>query len=104
MSETTKQEAVQRRVVAVARKIVAVQRLLSAFDHGDEQYLSKTVDQAMRECEQAFADKDYARAEHLAKIMSAQAIDRDRCVPASVFVAKPYQHIDILSACQRLRK
>ena len=36
--------------------------------------------------------------------MSAQAIDRDRCVPGSVFVAKPYQHIDILSACQRLRK
>ena len=36
--------------------------------------------------------------------MSAQAIDRDRCVPGSVFVAKPYQHTDILSACQRLRK
>ena len=35
--------------------------------------------------------------------MSGQAIDRDRCVPGSVFVAKPYQHIDILSACQRLR-
>jgi CheY-like chemotaxis protein len=31
--------------------------------------------------------------------MSAQAIDRDRCVPGSVFVAKPYQHIDILSGC-----
>ena len=36
--------------------------------------------------------------------MSAQAIDRDRGVPGSVFVAKPYQHIDILSACQRLRE
>jgi len=36
--------------------------------------------------------------------MSAQAIDRDRCVPGSVFVAKPYQHVDILSACQRLLK
>ena len=36
--------------------------------------------------------------------LSAQAFDRDRCVPGSVFVAKPYQHIDILSACQRLRK
>ena len=33
---------------------------------------------------------------------SAPAIDRERCVPGSVFVAKPYQHIDILSACQRL--
>ena len=36
--------------------------------------------------------------------VSAQAIDRDRGVPGSVFVAKPYQHIDILSACQRLRE
>ena len=36
--------------------------------------------------------------------MSAQAIDRNRGVPGSVFVAKPYQHIDILSACQRLRE
>jgi hypothetical protein len=36
--------------------------------------------------------------------MSAQAIDRDRGVPGSVFVAKPYQHIDILSACQLLRE
>jgi CheY-like chemotaxis protein len=35
---------------------------------------------------------------------SGQAVDRQRCVPGSVFVAKPYQHIDILSACQRLRK
>jgi hypothetical protein len=40
------------------------------------------------------------RADH----RSAQAIDHDRCVPGSVFIAKPYQHIDILSACQRLRK
>ena len=36
--------------------------------------------------------------------MSAQAIDRDRGVPGSVFVAKPYQHVDILSACQLLRE
>ena len=34
---------------------------------------------------------------------SGQAIDRERRVPGSVFVAKPYRHIDILSACQRLR-
>ena len=34
---------------------------------------------------------------------SGQAIDCERCVPGSVFVAKPYQHTDILSACQRLR-
>ena len=35
---------------------------------------------------------------------SGQAIDYERCVPGSLFVAKPYQHTDILSACQRLRK
>ena len=35
---------------------------------------------------------------------SGQEIDRDRCVPGSVFVAKPYQHIDILSACRQLRR
>ena len=35
---------------------------------------------------------------------SGQAFDCERCVPGSVFVAKPYQHTDILSACQRLRK
>ena len=34
---------------------------------------------------------------------SGQAIDGERCVPGSAFVAKPYQHIDILRACQRLR-
>ena len=31
-----------------------------------------------------------------------EVIDPERCVPGSVFVAKPYQHIDILSACRRL--
>jgi CheY-like chemotaxis protein len=35
---------------------------------------------------------------------SGQAIDCECCVPGSLFVAKPYQHTDILSACQRLRK
>ena len=33
---------------------------------------------------------------------SGQAIDRERCFPG-VFVAKPYQHNDILDACRRLR-
>ena len=33
---------------------------------------------------------------------SGQAVDCERCVPGSLFVAKPYQHIDILSACRRL--
>jgi CheY-like chemotaxis protein len=33
---------------------------------------------------------------------SGQAIEPERWVPAGVFIAKPYQHNDILSACQRL--
>jgi hypothetical protein len=69
MSETTKQEAVQRRAISIARKIVAVQRSLSAFDYGDDQYLSKSVNQAIHECERAFADKDYALAEHPTKVI-----------------------------------
>ena len=35
--------------------------------------------------------------------ISGELIDSERCVPGSMFVAKPYQHIDILSACLRLR-
>ena len=35
---------------------------------------------------------------------SGEMIDPGRCVPGSVFVAKPYQHDDILIACRRLRK
>jgi CheY-like chemotaxis protein len=35
--------------------------------------------------------------------ISGEQFDPERCVPGSVFVAKPYRHIDILSACLRLR-
>jgi CheY-like chemotaxis protein len=34
--------------------------------------------------------------------ISGELINPERCVPGSVFVAKPYRHIDILSACRRL--
>ena len=34
--------------------------------------------------------------------ISGELIDPERGVPGSMFVAKPYQHIDILSACRRL--
>jgi CheY-like chemotaxis protein len=34
---------------------------------------------------------------------SADAIDRERCAPGSVFIAKPYRPDDILTACQGLR-
>jgi CheY-like chemotaxis protein len=33
---------------------------------------------------------------------SGKWIDPERCVPESAFVAKPYQHDDIVSACHRL--
>ena len=33
---------------------------------------------------------------------SGEEIDPNRCCPDSVFVAKPYLHNDILSACERL--
>jgi hypothetical protein len=34
--------------------------------------------------------------------ISGELINPEHCVPGSVFVGKPYQHIDILSACRRL--
>jgi CheY-like chemotaxis protein len=34
---------------------------------------------------------------------SGKRIDAQRCVPGSVFVLKPYNSTDVLSACQRLR-
>jgi CheY-like chemotaxis protein len=33
---------------------------------------------------------------------SGKWIDPGRCVPGSAFVAKPYRHDDVISACQRL--
>jgi two-component system, response regulator PdtaR len=33
---------------------------------------------------------------------SGQVIEPERCVPAGVFIAKPYQHNDMLNACERL--
>lgn len=34
--------------------------------------------------------------------VSGERIDRERCVPGSMFVAKPFQHSDILNAFHRL--
>jgi CheY-like chemotaxis protein len=33
---------------------------------------------------------------------SGKWIDRGRCVPRSAFVAKPYQHDEVVTTCQRL--
>lgn len=43
------------------------------------------------------------RPDTLLLYMSGNCVDLERCVPGSVFVAKPLQHSDILNACQRLR-
>jgi hypothetical protein len=68
MIETTKQETIARRVIAVAEKIVAVQDSLSAFDFEDQQYLPKVVAQAILETEYSFAHGDYDRAGYMAKV------------------------------------
>ena len=34
---------------------------------------------------------------------SGKSIDRERCVPGSAFVPKPYRPDQIIGACQRLR-
>ena len=34
---------------------------------------------------------------------SGKAIDRQRCVPGSVFFAKPYDSAEIVEACEQLR-
>jgi hypothetical protein len=33
---------------------------------------------------------------------SGKTIDRGRCIPGSAFVAKPYQHDDVVTVCHRL--
>ncbi len=33
---------------------------------------------------------------------SGKSVDAQRCVPGSVFVAKPYRNSDVVSLCQRL--
>jgi len=34
---------------------------------------------------------------------SGKSIDRERCLPGSTFLPKPYQHDDVVVACHRLR-
>jgi hypothetical protein len=58
------------RRLAVARKVWEVQCSLAAFDFADENYVSVTVDEAMRETEAAFAADEYERAARLARITS----------------------------------
>jgi two-component system OmpR family response regulator len=43
------------------------------------------------------------RPDGLVLYTSGNGIDPKRCCPDSVFLAKPYLHDDILSACKRLR-
>jgi hypothetical protein len=77
-----------------AHQVVAAQRLLSAFDYNGRQYLSKTVEEVMRECERAFSmDKDYDRSAHLVKII-AYLVRRE----APKFAANPQRWIDAWKA------
>jgi CheY-like chemotaxis protein len=34
---------------------------------------------------------------------SGKSVDRERCIPGSAFIAKPYHYEDVLTACDRLR-
>jgi hypothetical protein len=34
---------------------------------------------------------------------SGKSFDRERCVPGSAFLAKPYRHYDVVNVCDRLR-
>jgi hypothetical protein len=91
-----REAAVERRRREVAQLLVDVGKSLHAFDHGKHvpfegvpQYLSKTVDQTMKEAEAAFADADYDRAEHLARVVAA-LVKRE----APIFAADPKRWIE----------
>jgi hypothetical protein len=77
------------RKLTVARRLVDVGRSLKAFDFEGKQYLSRTVDEAMKAAEQAFSDTDYDRAEHLAKVV-AYLVRRE----APKFTANPKAWIE----------
>jgi hypothetical protein len=63
---TTKQEA-QR--AAVARQLVDVGKSLSTFTFKGTLYLSRTVDETMKEAEAAFSADDFDRASHLVQVV-----------------------------------
>jgi hypothetical protein len=76
--------------MAVGRKVFAAQRSLDAFDYKNRRYLSKTLEDAMQECERAYAmDEDYGRAEHLVKVI-AFLVWRE----APQFAADPQKWVD----------
>ena len=82
------------RKLEVAQQIVAVQRMYAAsfrYDAIDpaskeyeEHYPPRAIEQAMKQCERAFADEHYDQAEHLAKV-TARMIERT----APKFAANP---------------
>jgi hypothetical protein len=73
----------------VADQLLDVGRSLSAFGFEGEQYLSRTVGKTMKEAKAAFADDDYDRAEHLAKVV-AYLVKRE----APKFAADPRKWIE----------
>jgi hypothetical protein len=77
------------RKLAVAHQLVAVGRSLRAFEFKGAQYLSRTIDEAMKEAERAFSDDDYDLAEHLIKVV-AYLVQRE----APKFAANPKAWIE----------
>jgi hypothetical protein len=77
------------RRITVAHQLLDVGKSLHAFDFGDEQFLSRTVDETIREAEAAFAEDDFSRAEHLAKVV-AYLVRRE----APRFAANPARWVE----------
>jgi len=85
--------------LAVGHLIWHLQRSLRVFDYGDFCYLSPTLDDALQEAEMAFHQEDYAKAEHLTKIV-AYLIKRE----APKFKADPRGCIEKWRDQQRYHK
>ena len=82
--------------IEVARQLIAVGKSLRAFEYGEDvpfegrrQYLSRSVDQAMKEAEAAFSVDDYDRAGHLVKVVAAM-VRRE----TPIFAANPSRWIE----------
>lgn len=89
----TLDQALKARRVEVAQHLVAVGKSLDVFNHGKRQYLSKAVERTMKDAEQAFANCDYDRAEHLVLVIAAM-VKRE----APIFAADPDKWVDKIKA------
>ena len=79
----------EARRLEVAKQIVAAQRQFKLFEYNGEQRPSGAILRAMQQSERAFADEDYDRTEHLAKVVILMA-KRD----APKFAADPKRYVE----------